>query len=287
MPTPFAGFRPPTENWSKLPHEFIDVLPQVETIGEMKVILYILRHTWGFQDTEKKITVDEFVNGRKRRDGSRLDSGTGLSAPTVRNGLDRAEAHGFIAVETDERDKGRIRKYYSLVMQAETEQGEKVLPPDGKGFTPRGQKVLPRTEKETLERNSREKPIGADAPEETPLMPPPVKEKKVKPKSNGPPAAARVYRNVMARWPRKPTYPILQEKVGDSEEDLEFWRQVVRKYLLLGWNPMNLDGMLEWYKRRELPEVNRNRASPSEPRSWGPLREWMKEDGITWQPETL
>ena len=57
----FTGFNEPKENWSKLPNEFVDALPMIETIGEMKVILYILRHTWGFHDDEKKITLDEFA----------------------------------------------------------------------------------------------------------------------------------------------------------------------------------------------------------------------------------
>ena len=74
------GFAEPEQNWSKLPHQLIEALPLIETIGEMKVILYVLRHTWGYHDDEKKITLDEFCNGRKRRDGSRLDGGTGLDS---------------------------------------------------------------------------------------------------------------------------------------------------------------------------------------------------------------
>ena len=76
--TTFQGFEEPRENWSKLPHDFINVLPLIETIGEMKVILYILRHTWGFHDEDKKITIDEFEHGRKRKDQTRLVAGPRL-----------------------------------------------------------------------------------------------------------------------------------------------------------------------------------------------------------------
>jgi len=110
----FQGFLPPTENWSKLPHEFIDALPLVETRGEMKVILYVLRHTWGYQDDEKKITLDEFEHGRKRRKGTRIDNGTGLTRVTIINGIKRAVKHGFLIVETDKSDRARTKKYYSL-----------------------------------------------------------------------------------------------------------------------------------------------------------------------------
>ena len=132
----FEGFGDPQENWSKLPHDLIAQLPEIETIGEMKVILYVLRHTWGYQDNAKKITMDEFANGRKKRDGSRIDSGTGLSEPTLRAGIEKAIEHGFIAVEIDDSDKGRIKKIYSLRV--------KDLPP-----TPK--ESLPPSEKETIE----------------------------------------------------------------------------------------------------------------------------------------
>jgi DNA-binding PadR family transcriptional regulator len=114
--TKFDGFEVPLHNWSRLPHALVEALPLIETGSELKVILYILRHTWGFQDSEKAITLDEFAHGRKRRDGSRLDAGTGLSVGAIREGLARAEAHGFIRVETDQRDKARVRKTYRLAM---------------------------------------------------------------------------------------------------------------------------------------------------------------------------
>jgi len=141
----FSGFAPPVENWSKLPHELIDALPLIETIGEMKVILYVLRHTWGYQDEEKRITLDEFCDGRKRRDGSRLDNGTGLSKPTVIDGIERAVKHGFLEVETDERDKGRVKKLYRLTSS------------DVKNVDSCKQESLHRSEKDTPDRNLRKK----------------------------------------------------------------------------------------------------------------------------------
>jgi hypothetical protein len=150
----FQGFDIPRENWSRLPHSFIDALPFVETIGELKVILYVLRHTWGFQDDYKKLTLDEFEHGRKRRDGSRFDNGTGLSRPTIRNGIERAICHGFITVETDDSDKGRVKKYYALNMAKDSQPGVKKL-------TPKEQKDCPRTEKDTPERNLKDTPTAA------------------------------------------------------------------------------------------------------------------------------
>jgi len=146
----FEGFERPEQNWSKLPHDLIKSLPDVETVGELKVILYILRHTWGFQEygLSKKITVDEFMNGRKRKDGTRMDNGVGVSHPTVIDGLQRAVEHGFITVEVDDSDLGRVKKYYAIRMK-----GSKDFTPDSRSSEIKVENSLPRTEKETSERN--------------------------------------------------------------------------------------------------------------------------------------
>lgn len=159
MEEQFEGFEEPKENWSKLPHVFIGALPLVETKGELEVILYILRHTWGFQDDRKKITLDEFANGRKYKNGKRIDNGTGLSIPTIRNGLKRAVEHGFITHEQDARDPARVKNFYSLRMNS----GERNLHSGCKKDSGSVKKDLPRTEKETSETNmENEKPPLSD-----------------------------------------------------------------------------------------------------------------------------
>lgn len=119
----FPGFWHPDEceeGWSKLPHEFIEIMPNLKET-EMKIILYILRHTWGFQEFDKlkKITIDEFMEGRKRKDGTRMDRGTGLSDYGVKDGIARALKHGYIVCEVDDSDKGRIKKRYGLKIYQE------------------------------------------------------------------------------------------------------------------------------------------------------------------------
>jgi hypothetical protein len=119
---PFPGFWNPQEydGYTKLPHEFIGLLPKMSET-ELKITLYIMRHTWGFQefDKPKKITVDEFRFGRKRSDGTRMDEGTGLSNWGVQDGLAKALTHGYIICKEDRRDKGRIKKYYAIKIYCE------------------------------------------------------------------------------------------------------------------------------------------------------------------------
>ncbi|MBT9173889.1 MAG: hypothetical protein DDT21_02295 [Syntrophomonadaceae bacterium] len=149
----FAGFAQPKENWSKLPHALIDELHNITSESELKVILYILRHTWGYHDSEKRITIDEFCFGRKRSDGSRIDNGCGITANSVKAGIENAVNHGYIIVEEDASDKARIKRFYSI------NSGGQSLMVGGQLLTPWVSKVDPRTEKDTIERNLGKAPL--------------------------------------------------------------------------------------------------------------------------------
>lgn len=182
LTTAFAGFDVPRQNWFKIPNNWTDITAEIGSIAELKVVEYVLKHTWGYQEygMRKRITNDEFMNGRRRKDGTRLDKGTGLSKPSVIAGLKSAIERGLLIEEIDDTDKARVKKYYSLRMMPELENavatesneppefpdsqaerggvkhlnaGVKDLYPEVKTFNPRGKTSLPRTEKDTLERN--------------------------------------------------------------------------------------------------------------------------------------
>ena len=114
----FEGFEYPRENWTKLPNILIERLPDISSLSEMKIILYILRHTWGYQefDDRKRISLDDFQYGREKKEG-RIDNGIGMTRPSIISGVRRAIKHGFITEEVDDTDKGRITKRYSLKMK--------------------------------------------------------------------------------------------------------------------------------------------------------------------------
>lgn len=160
----FAGFERPESNWFKMPTTWTDITASIDNLAELKVVEYILRHTWGYQEYElkKHITIEEFVRGRKHRDGSRIDRGTGLSERSVYYGLEKATNDGLIEQEVDDSDPGRIKKKYSLKMRngdiqqtspQALQSGVQTLHPPLQDLHPRGAKDAPRTEKDTLERN--------------------------------------------------------------------------------------------------------------------------------------
>ncbi len=101
------------------------------------------------------------MHGRKTSSGSRLDQGTGLSKPSVIDGLKSAVQHGYLAEEVDRRDAARIKKSYMPKMrrgESDDPDGsilaEKNLNSDVKNLYIGGKASLHRTEKDTIERKT-------------------------------------------------------------------------------------------------------------------------------------
>lgn len=189
----FSGFTPPTQNWFKMPNEWIDMCADIGSLSEIKIVQYVMRHTWGHREygIRKRISLEEFMNGRQRTDGERMDKGTGLSKPSVISGIKSAVQRGLLIEEVDDSDKARVKKYYSLRMNPEEEvpppeeeesesdpenppenggvkdlyAGVKILYPDVKKVYPRGKESLPRTEKDTLERHLEKESNNNNTPE--------------------------------------------------------------------------------------------------------------------------
>ena len=77
----FSGFRSP--NFTPVPDEFFDDLLERLSIAEAKVVLYIIRRTFGFKKNSDNISFSQLCNGITTREGQVLDKGTGLSKSTV------------------------------------------------------------------------------------------------------------------------------------------------------------------------------------------------------------
>ncbi len=167
----FAGFDPPESNFWRLPNNWFDLVAGFTSWAEHKVVEYILRHTWGYNEygVSKLITIDEFMHGRKRRDGSRMDAGCGMAENSIKKGIADAVSHGFLVVEVDTRDLGRIRKFYAPRMRVpvQADEGVHACASEDRKLTPGGQRLTPDPRILTLDRQ----PVTRVSQELTPRPP--------------------------------------------------------------------------------------------------------------------
>jgi hypothetical protein len=90
----FSGFRSP--RYTPIPDEFFDeVMPQLSG-AEVKVLLYIMRRTFGFKKDSDHISLRQMVEGIRTRDGRQLDRGAGVSKQSAVTAAQALAAMGLI-----------------------------------------------------------------------------------------------------------------------------------------------------------------------------------------------
>ena len=92
----FKGFfRPNTTN---TPDEIFDRFLTVLTHAELKVLLYIVRRTFGFKKDCDHISIKQISEGIVTRTGHTLDHGAGLNRRTAIRVVRKLEEKGLITV---------------------------------------------------------------------------------------------------------------------------------------------------------------------------------------------
>src|SRR5262249_38776183 len=71
-------------NSTQVPDIILDQWMAMLTGAEFKVLLYIARRTYGFGKEADNISLNQLASGIRRRDGTILDRGTGLSRSGVK-----------------------------------------------------------------------------------------------------------------------------------------------------------------------------------------------------------
>lgn len=74
---------------------YVDTFLHLLTGEEVKVLLYAIRRIHGFQKSNDRISLSQFVNGTKKENVA-LDCGTGLSKPTVIKALSSLKQFGLL-----------------------------------------------------------------------------------------------------------------------------------------------------------------------------------------------
>jgi phage replication O-like protein O len=93
----FPGFQSP--NTTQIPNEVFDTLMPHLSGGELKVLLYICRRTFGFRKDSDSISLTQIAHGITTKAGRILDQGTGLSKRQVQRALRVLENRKVILVE--------------------------------------------------------------------------------------------------------------------------------------------------------------------------------------------
>jgi hypothetical protein len=100
----FEGFDSP--NTTPVPDVFFDLLAPQCSEAELRVLIYIMRRTFGFKKNSDAISLSQMVDGITTRDGRVLDLGTGMSRRGVMKGCAGLVTKGVIEVRKRRADQG-------------------------------------------------------------------------------------------------------------------------------------------------------------------------------------
>ncbi len=128
----FSGYTSP--NYTQVPDELFDrQLPDL-TGAELKVLLYIMRRTFGWKKDSDNISLKQMVEGITKKDGTIQDRGAGLSKSAAAKAVKGLIAKGVIVSQRDRSpEKGNEPTTYAVRFKATGMNG---LPAQGDGNTP-------------------------------------------------------------------------------------------------------------------------------------------------------
>ena len=101
----FKGFSSP--KYTPCPDELFDILLPGLGHAELKVLLYIIRRTFGFKKDKDPISFSQFLTGITTKDGTVLDRGCGVKDRTsLSKALQSLEEKGIIVPEKSVKNNG-------------------------------------------------------------------------------------------------------------------------------------------------------------------------------------
>src|SRR3954469_9997908 len=128
----FKGFIRP--RYTQVPDELFDELMAHLSGAELKVLLYIIRRTFGFKKESDNISLKQISNGITTKEGEILDRGTGLSLSTVQLALKGLiEKQCVITVRNRSKEKGDQPTTFSLNILPHTGYRQGGIPEIGNG----------------------------------------------------------------------------------------------------------------------------------------------------------
>ena len=93
----YKGFIKP--NTTPTPDDLFDLFMPDLKHSELKVLLYIVRRTYGFKKASDSISISQIAEGITTKEGKQLDRGAGLTKRGAIKALQGLEKRGLITVE--------------------------------------------------------------------------------------------------------------------------------------------------------------------------------------------
>lgn len=114
----FKGFSRP--NTTPCPDELFDRFMFELTFAELKVLLYIIRRTYGFKKYSDTISLKQISQGIVRKSGVRLDNGAMIDRRTAMRAIKKLEEKGLIYINRTKHLNGNNSvNLYSLRFQGD------------------------------------------------------------------------------------------------------------------------------------------------------------------------
>ncbi len=111
--------------------------------AELRVLLYIMRRTFGFKKAQDNISLSQMVDGITTHDGQVLDRGCGLSKSAVAKGLKiLSEKRIITAMRNQSREKGNLPTTYRLLYAGEMNISPPLSTRKTRGCPPGGQGLV-------------------------------------------------------------------------------------------------------------------------------------------------
>jgi Bacteriophage replication protein O len=124
----FTGYTSPS--YTNVPDQLFDEHLAFLSGAELKVLLYIVRRTFGFKKDSDNISLSQMLHGIGRRDGTVLDHGVGLTKKTLLLAIKSLQDKHLITTERRQSiERGNEPTSYRLNMASGL--GVKTIPPMG------------------------------------------------------------------------------------------------------------------------------------------------------------
>ncbi len=119
----YSGFSSP--NGTIVPDDVFDVIAPELTEAELRVLLYVVRRTFGFKKNADAISLGQLCNGIKTRDGRVLDRGTGMSRSAVIRGAQGLVEKGILVKNVSQTEDGENETNVYTLRFSEAAQDQK------------------------------------------------------------------------------------------------------------------------------------------------------------------